>query len=417
MCKKDMSIKIKIIFVCAFLLFISGCAAKTPLIKASEEGDTFATEKLISEGANIDESDEDGYTPLMHAIWSGRAETVKLLIKKGADVNAKDRTSYTPLLWASYYGHLDIANLLIDKGANINVRGNDKSSPLLLASAANYNELSALLIKKGADVNVRDASGATALHYHNLLMIVQHLLDRNADTTLKNEQGWTALRKAIYEKNIGKVALIRKKTNWQGEIYDLTSEEIIGRSIYEPEKDMFDVPPEKERAYKLATHDCNTMLFKNLSAGGLLLELNLYGIPTLARMASNAYRREEFFQQCMAIMGFECKNNCPKNINPARFKEVVDSPPIEEPLPKQNVQSDENNRTKNQNLSQQTKKEIKPHIKADPQYNQIKGIVLTSGNVIEGQILNISANAVIIRTKDGKVLSYSFEKEVRGFVK
>jgi hypothetical protein len=53
----------------------------------------------------------------------------------------------------------------------------------------------------------------------------------------------------------------------------------------------------------------------------------------------------------------------------------------------------------------------------DQKHKEIKGIVLNDGNVIEGQILNISANAVIIRTKDGKILSYSFGKEVRGFVK
>ena len=56
-------------------------------------------------------------------------------------------------------------------------------------------------------------------------------------------------------------------------------------------------------------------------------------------------------------------------------------------------------------------------MEGDQRHKEIKGIVLNDGNVIEGQILNISANAVIIRTKDGKVSSYSFEKEVRGFIK
>jgi hypothetical protein len=56
-------------------------------------------------------------------------------------------------------------------------------------------------------------------------------------------------------------------------------------------------------------------------------------------------------------------------------------------------------------------------IEADQKHKEIKGIVLIDGNIIEGQILNISSSAVIIRTKDGKVLSYSFEKEVKGFIK
>jgi len=356
--------KTKIIFVCAFFLFISGCATTTPLMKASENGDTYTTEKLIKEGAKINEQDSNGYTPLMYAAWSGKTEVVKLLINKGADVNKRDNKSYTPLLWATYCRHLDLAKLLIDNGA---------------------------------DINAQDATGSTALHYTDSLMLTQYLLDRNVDTALKNGQGWTALRQSIYDKKIGKVALIRKKTNWQGEIYPLTSEEQIGRSVYEPEKDMFDVPSDKERAYKLAMHDCNSMLFKNVSSGQVLLDLNWFGLPALARMSSNAYWREDLFQQCMAIMGFECKNNCSKDSKPVEPKEDIVTPKVEE--------------------SVTPKKKAESTAGASPSYNSIKGIVLTNGNVIEGQILNISTNAVIIRTKDGKVLSYSFEKEVRRFIK
>jgi ankyrin repeat protein len=270
----------------SILLIISGCAS-APLIKASANGDSLAVQKLIDAGANINEPDSKGYTPLMHAIWSGKIETVKILTNKGADVNKRDLDGCTPLLWATYYKYSDIAKLLIDNGA---------------------------------DINAQDATGATALHCTNSLALTQYLLDRNADTTLKNASGWTALRQSIYDKNIGKVALIRKKTNWQGEIYPLTSEEKIGRSVYEPEKDMFDVPSDKESAYKLATHDCNTMIFKNVSAGQVILELNWFGLPSLARAASKAYQREELFQQCMAVMGFECKKNCSKDSKPVAPK-------------------------------------------------------------------------------------------------
>ena len=354
------------IIVCIFIaLIVLGCATTSPLMKASENGDTYTAKKLIKEGAKINGQDSNGYTPLMYAAWSGKTEVVKLLINKGADVNKRDNKSYTPLLWATYCKHLDIAKLLIDNGA---------------------------------DINAQDATGSTALHYTDSLMLTQYLLDRNVDTTLKNEQGWTVLRQSIYDKNIGKVALIRKKTNWHGEIYSLTSEEQIGRSVYEPEKDMFDVPSDKERAYKLATHDCNTMIFKNVSvAEVILIDINFYGLPALARMASNAYRRERLFQQCMAVMGFECKNNCSKYSKPVEPKEDIVTPKVEEPVT--------------------PKKKAESTIDASPSYNSIKGIVLTNGNIVEGQILNISTNAVIIRTKDGKVLSYSFEKEVRRFIK
>ncbi len=53
---------------------------------------------------------------------------------------------------------------------------------------------------------------------------------------------------------------------------------------------------------------------------------------------------------------------------------------------------------------------------APPEYKRIKAIVLMNGNVIEGQILRFDPDIVKIRTKDGKVSSYSFKKEVQTFI-
>jgi LysM repeat protein len=63
-----------------------------------------------------------------------------------------------------------------------------------------------------------------------------------------------------------------------------------------------------------------------------------------------------------------------------------------------------------------TEKSQKPAIVAEQRYKGIKGIVLQDGSVIEGQILFMSADIVKIRTKDGKISSYSFIKEVQYFI-
>lgn len=47
----------------------------------------------------------------------------------------------------------------------------------------------------------------------------------------------------------------------------------------------------------------------------------------------------------------------------------------------------------------------------------IKGIVLKDGRVIEGKIITMNVSTVRILTKDGKEESYSFEKEVKEFIK
>jgi hypothetical protein len=57
-------------------------------------------------------------------------------------------------------------------------------------------------------------------------------------------------------------------------------------------------------------------------------------------------------------------------------------------------------------------------VAASPHYYEgIKGIVLKNGKVIEGQIISIDYNDVLkIRTKEGKILSYSFMKEVKEYI-
>jgi len=186
-----------VVFVLVIFFIVSGCAAKSPLIKAAASGDSSAVEKLVNEGANINEPDSNGYTPLMHAVWSRKTETVKVLINKGADVNAKDKNGYTPLLWAVSYGYSEIAKILLDKGANVNAKANDGSTPYSLAVQANSPELK-LLMSKDADMKVEDRG-------HLLLWAVQasdiefakKLIKKGADINTKNPEGETVLDVAL----------------------------------------------------------------------------------------------------------------------------------------------------------------------------------------------------------------------------
>lgn len=47
-----------------------GCATipKSPLIEAASKGDSITAQRLIKEGANVNEQDKRGDTPLMHAV-------------------------------------------------------------------------------------------------------------------------------------------------------------------------------------------------------------------------------------------------------------------------------------------------------------------------------------------------------------
>jgi hypothetical protein len=161
------------IFTITIFLITASCATvpKNPLIEASTKGDASTVQKLISEGANVNEADSSGYTPLIRAIWSGKTETVKVLLSRGADINAKDKNGSTPLLHAINYGYLDIAKILIDKGADVNVRDSDNNTPLLSAASSLCSSRNPLefiylirqLIKSGADTNVSSPEGDALL--------------------------------------------------------------------------------------------------------------------------------------------------------------------------------------------------------------------------------------------------------------
>jgi len=299
------------LLIISVALIIASCASKTPLIKASQAGDSLAVQKLIDQGANINEPDDSGYTPLMHAVWSGNIDTVKVLLNKGANVNASDKSGYTSLFWAASYGYSDIAGLLISRGADINARDSLGSTALMGVSDP---ALAKMLIDKGADVNAQNKTGSTALHYiaqsydyKNSIVIAEYLLSKNASVKLKDENGWTSLRHAIFLKNIDMVALIRKKTKSTEEIEDLSMDEVLGKvSHYQPEKGMFDVPVGKEQAYKIAVYDCNLMV--TFDKGKLTMITGPVGY--LGSMAADALVIKGKFQKCMAKMGFECKNNC-----------------------------------------------------------------------------------------------------------
>lgn len=49
-------------------------------------------------------------------------------------------------------------------------------------------------------------------------------------------------------------------------------------------------------------------------------------------------------------------------------------------------------------------------------YRPVKAIVLKNGDVIEGQIISIDHDVLRIRTKEGKIFSYSFMNDVKKYI-
>lgn len=54
----------------------------------------------LDNGVNVDARDERGWTALMHAVNYGNTEVVELLLAANADVNATNNVGYTALMYA-----------------------------------------------------------------------------------------------------------------------------------------------------------------------------------------------------------------------------------------------------------------------------------------------------------------------------
>lgn len=196
------------------------------LMLVCKEGITEGVLKFIELGADVNWSNEDGWSVLMEAASQGNIEMVEALIEAGADVNAVDKEDTaamrgrlyvvqalfeagaeeeglkgergfyalsesvfeegtivteslieagvdvnsgtddvdSALFKAASVGALEVLNVLIDAGVDVNAQLTGYLwTPLMHATRAKNLEIVKALIKAGADVNLIDAEGKTAL--------------------------------------------------------------------------------------------------------------------------------------------------------------------------------------------------------------------------------------------------------------
>ena len=88
-----------------------------------------------------------------------------LIAEHSQDVNAQgfDRNE-TPLAIACRFGHTEAAQVLLERGADTTIRDKESWSPLQRATANGHVEAIRALLLHGADVTARDNTGTTALH-------------------------------------------------------------------------------------------------------------------------------------------------------------------------------------------------------------------------------------------------------------
>jgi ankyrin repeat protein len=141
-------------------------------------------------------------------IARGRLDVIQLLLQNGANPNYVDEKGFTPLMSACVSGNADAIHLLFKVGLtkqtvnNVDQEGNNA---LIMAVSSNEIEaVTALLTDgqgQGIDINHQNKNGRTALmeaiNNYEPDEIVGVLLEHNADTSLADTYGNTALILAV----------------------------------------------------------------------------------------------------------------------------------------------------------------------------------------------------------------------------
>jgi uncharacterized protein len=82
------------------------------LIEAAKTGNLAAAEELMKSGADLNQTDEQGWTPLNFAAGRGDLALVRLLVEGGADIRKVGRDQRTPYLIALAAGRIEVAKFL-----------------------------------------------------------------------------------------------------------------------------------------------------------------------------------------------------------------------------------------------------------------------------------------------------------------
>ncbi|XP_041476815.1 protein phosphatase 1 regulatory subunit 12A-like [Lytechinus variegatus] len=138
-----------------------------PLLQAARNADVATFKKMLEDGEDVLQKDEDDRTVLHWAAQSGCVPIIMAGVARGLiwHVNAKSKRGLTPLHEACLAGYVRTVHVLMSIGADTEAQTEEGYTPLLCAAGNGHNDITRILVGGGCDPNKNlPMIGVNALH-------------------------------------------------------------------------------------------------------------------------------------------------------------------------------------------------------------------------------------------------------------
>ena len=164
------------------------------LIRAALSGDVGRATLLLSDGANLQYIDKNGFSAAYWAATNGFNDILTLFLQHNLDINSKCGDE-TLLMSATNGGHCSTVELLASSGADLDYEV-DELTVAHTAASEGRDDILEIFLRHGLDVNIKTSKGSTPIHLaaiYGHINTVKMLANHGAVLDLQNIYGNTAL--------------------------------------------------------------------------------------------------------------------------------------------------------------------------------------------------------------------------------